>query len=108
MRYLILLVFLPPMLLGIVGFSFTWGKLNAMRQIRGWKPGGTNVSHVVTDKALNPPSTYYLAWSDGDINVRGNHRLNFPKAVWDGFSIGDSIEIVYLENDPKPYHQHGI
>ena len=96
------------MLLGCLGIVFTLGKLDAMNQIRGWKPGGKIVSNIVTDKTMRPPKSYYLAWDDGDVDVPGNHCLNFSKSVWDSYSIGDAIEIVYLVNDPRPYHQQGI
>ena len=50
MRYLLLLIFVPPLLLGLLGAFFTTNKLEQMEQIRGWKPGATVKTGVVRQK----------------------------------------------------------
>ena len=108
MRYLILLIFLPPVLLGCLGGTFTLQKLDGMRQIRGFKAGAAVEKHVVRDKWPQPPRTYWISWTDRSIRTRGNHRLNLPQDIWDRYDVGDEIEIRFLPDRGTPFHRDGI
>lgn len=108
MKYLILLVFIPPLLLGCIGVPFTWQKLEGMKQIRGWKPGATIKTCTVTDKLVVGQYTHWLSWDNGDIRVPGDHRINLPENVANRYEVGSDVDIVYLPNDSSPYHRDGI
>lgn len=107
-RYFILLVFIPPFLLGCAGATFTWQKLSGMRQVRGFMPGATVTPRIISDKWLQPPDTRWISWGEQSIRRRGDHRLNVPASLWESVEIGDEIEIVYLPPSTTPYHREGI
>jgi hypothetical protein len=109
MRYLILLIFLPPICLGILGLVGTSRKLERMKQIRGWEPGATVVPKVIRAKWEDPQSgACWITITDESIHKGGPHRLNLPPEMWDEYAEGDTIEIVYLPDDPTPYQRDGI
>lgn len=109
LRYLLLLIFIPPFLLGLTGVMFTSNKLDRMRQIRGWKPGATVRNQLVHDKwADDENEVYWISLTDKDIRVPGNHRLNLPVEVWDRYQPDAPIEVIYLPGDPSPYHREDI
>jgi hypothetical protein len=108
-RYLLLLIFIPPFLLGLAGVLFTSNKLDRMRQIRGWKPGATIRTQLVHDRWVdNARAAYWISLTDEDIRVPGDHRLNLPPQVWNRYQAGDPIEVVYLPGDLSPYHREDI
>jgi hypothetical protein len=109
MRYLILLIFIPPLLLGLLGTLFTSNKLDRMRQIRGWKPGATVQMKVVTQKYEDPENdACWIGFTNESIQRPGPHRVNLEPAVWDQLEIGNPIELIYLPGDPWPYTRNGI
>jgi hypothetical protein len=109
MRYLLLLIFLPPICLGVLGLVFTSRKLERMKQIRGSEPGATVVAEVVHAKWEDPQSEVcWITITDESIRKGGPHRMNLPPEMWDDYEVGDTIEIVYLPGDPTPYQRDGI
>lgn len=108
MRYLPLLIFIPLLILGLSGASFTANKLHKMRQIRGWEPGAEIQSHTVRDKWKNHATGGWIALSEQSVRAPGDHRLYLPTGVWNRYQVGDSIEVVYLPGDPCPYHREDI
>ncbi len=107
-RYQVLFVFIALLLLGSLGATFTWNKLETMKEIRGFMPGAAIRTVVVRDKWLQPPSSYWISWTDQDIHIPGNHRLNLPESAWNEYEIDDEIEIVFVPGDSKPYYRGGI
>jgi hypothetical protein len=108
MRYLPILLFIPLFILGAVGFSFTANKLDKMRRIRGWKPGAQIQSQTVHDKSRDGPTGGWIALSDRSVHDPGDHRLFLPTEVWNRYEVGDSIEVIYLADDPSPFHREDI
>jgi len=108
-RYLVLLIFIPPFLLGLAGVTFTSNKLQRMRQIRGWEPGATIRTERVHGKWMDPYSgACWVSLTHLDVRDPGNHRLNLPERVWSRYGQGDPIQVVYLPGDSTPYHQEDI
>src|SRR4029453_9853595 len=108
MRYLALIVFIPPLILGALGVSYTSGKLHKMRQIRGWKPGAEVRIHTVHDKWSDHHTGGWVAFSEKSVRTPGDHRLYLPTEVWKRYEIGDPIEVVFISGDPSPYHREDI
>ncbi len=107
-RYQARFGFIALLLLGSFGATFTWNKLETMKEIRGFKPGAASRTFVVRDKWLQPPSSYWISWTDQDIHLAGNHRLNLPESAWDEYEIGDEIEVVFVPGDNHPHYRDGI
>ncbi len=107
-RYQVLFVFIALLLLGSFGATFTWNKLETMKEIRGFKPGAAIRTFVVRDKWLQPPNSYWISWTDQAIHVPGSHRLSLPESAWNEYEIGDEIEVVFVPADNKPYYRDGI
>ncbi len=114
-RFLLLLIFIPPLLLGSAGIAYTSAKLHKMKQIRGWEPGAEFRSVRVLEKANEPPTpnglsaSWWVRWSDeNSIHVPGRHRLNLPYEVWAQLNLGDPIEITFFPDGSGPYHRDGI
>jgi hypothetical protein len=102
-------------LIGIAGFvwltCFTGAKLIKMAQIRGFISGPTPESKVVTAKATEPSTyadVYWIAWNGADIRVPSRNRTNLSKDVWETYTLGDQIEILYFPGDSSPYHRPDI
>ncbi len=98
-----------------LAFGVTAPKLYKMSQIRGWVPGATSRQETITQKwhqtsAEHPRGrdTYWIAWSDVEIRTVGDHRLNVEGDMWDGFEVGDQIDVVRLPGDRWPYTRDGI
>lgn len=109
MRYFLLLIFVPPALLGTAGALFTYNKLERMEQIRGWKPGAEVRMETVRQKYENPDSgTCWVAFTDENIRRVGPHRMNMEREPWSSLNIGDVVEVVYLPGDPERYSRDGI
>src|SRR5438105_2076024 len=107
--YLIPFVFVPPLLLGLVGVIFTLMKLDKMEQIRGLKPGAVIKREVIRQKYEHPESgTCWVAFTDENIRRGGPHRMHLETEKWDRLKIGDEIEVVYVPGDPTPYTRDGI
>jgi hypothetical protein len=108
-KYLFLLLFIPPILLGVVGLRFTLRKLDRMEQIRGWKPGATVRNEVVLQKASDPEKgVYWVAFTDENIRVPGHHRMNLPREQWEKLQLGEPLEVVYVPDDLSPHTRDGI
>jgi hypothetical protein len=109
LKYLLLLLFIPPLLLGVAGLHFTLRKLDRMEQIRGWKPGAVVRSEVVRQMAGDPEDgAYWVAFTDKSVRLPGNHRMNLPPEQWGRLRVGDPVEVVYVPGDPSPYTRDGI
>ena len=106
-RYLILLIFVPPLLLGLAGALFTFNKLERMKQIRGVKPGATPKMQAVLEK-WESDRACWIRIADGDIRRHGPHRLNLESEEWDKLELGEPIEVMYLPDDATPYLRNGI
>src|SRR4051812_12850521 len=101
MKYLVLLVFVPPLVLGIAGLRFTLHKLHRMEQIRGWKPGATVRTEFVRQKFGDAENdAYWIALSDESIRRPGPHRMNLEREDWERLQLGAPLEVVYLPGDP--------
>lgn len=103
-RYLLLIVFLLPFLLGYAGASYTWSKLERMRQIRGFKPGARVETKIVTN-VWEDDKAFWISFSDGIPGVASDEQINLPKHVWQRYGRGDEIEIVFLPGDNSAYHR---
>jgi hypothetical protein len=95
--------------------AVTVPKLDKMAQIKGWLPGGTVQTRVITGKWHQTPEedpdgadTYWIALTAGDIRQPGSHRLTLPADQWASLREGDGIEVVYVPGDPQPYRRDGI
>jgi tetratricopeptide (TPR) repeat protein len=105
------LPFLGIGLLVLLAF-YTGRALVKRAQVRGFVSGAKTELKLVTDKAVLTSSdgedkVYYLAWDSADIKTRGASRIALPKTVWSKYAVGDQVEIVYLDNDTRPYHREG-
>lgn len=86
-------------------------KLVRMARIRGWLPGATVSTEVITQKWDHPSRSgraYWVAWSERDIREVGPHRLNIPQARWERLAIGDTISLVRVGRRSSPYLGDGI
>jgi hypothetical protein len=90
---------------------FTGAKLIKMAQIRGFFRGPTPESKLITAKATEPGSysdVFWIAWNDADIRTPSRNRINLPKHVWESYTVGDHIDILYFPGDLWPYHRDDI
>ncbi len=101
--------------LSISLISVTAPKLYKMFQIKGWVPGGVPLQVTVTSKwhetaeeSLDGRETYWVAWNDGDVKVRGKHRSNMFQDQWRATSIGDKQDIIYIPWEGDTYPKDGI
>jgi hypothetical protein len=109
MRFLLLLIFIPPAILGVSGALFTSNKLERMKQIRGWKPGATVRTEVVRQSYHYPESNaYWVELVDDGTGLTSRQRLYLPRETWEGLQAGSTIEVVYLPGDPWPYTRDSV
>ncbi|HEX8309793.1 MAG TPA: hypothetical protein VF614_00650 [Chthoniobacteraceae bacterium] len=90
---------------------FTGTKLTKMAQIPGFISGPAPETKVITSKTILPGSygdAYWLAWNDVGIRTPSRDRINLPRDVWQSYSRGDRIEVLYFAADPWPYHRMDI
>ncbi len=87
-------------------------KLHSMAQIRGLLEGAASYEFEVTDKkqmaGFLGGEAYWIAWNGADINERSSNRLNLFEEQWVELKKGDRVTIIYLPDDPIPYHRDGI
>jgi hypothetical protein len=113
MRYLLLLLFVPPVVLGATCAGFTTSKLHAMRQIRGELPGAKTERQIITDLWESPAvgtssPGHWVAWNGWDVHKSGSQRAFLAKEAWRRYHRGDAIEIVTVPGDDSPYLRDGI
>ena len=91
--------------------SITGSKLFKMAQIRGFVKGPAPVVKTITGTSIStghPRNSYVLTWDGADPVISGPNRINLPREIWETFQPGDSIEILYFPEDPRPYHRLGL
>ncbi|HEY9062227.1 MAG TPA: hypothetical protein VIO64_17265 [Pseudobacteroides sp.] len=100
---------------GFLALGVTGPKLIKMAQIKGWVTGAEIKVEEITQKWNQTPdihpsgrNTFWISWGNQDISVRGNHRTNVEKEIWDSINIGDKIELVYVPGDTSAYLKDGI
>lgn len=103
MRYLLLVLFLPPMVLGAIGVRFTWRKLDKMEQLRGFKPAEDARTVTVLEKRRELKACW-LRWADGaPITRPGAHRIWLSPERCEQHAVGDQLEVLFFEGDSEPY-----
>lgn len=99
----------------ILAFGITIPKLYKVAQIKQWLPGAITSKQLITQKwhqssEAHPEGrdTYWIAWTEEDIHIAGNHRLNLTYDKWLSLQIADEIKVVYVKGDETPYLHDGI
>lgn len=95
----------------------TTSKLYTMYQLRGQISGAYTVTHSLKQKwddyswnrsSRSMEHTYWVSWTDQDIQQPGPHRINLAYGRWSKLKIGDPIEITYVPRDPDPYLRNDV
>ena len=108
MRYLLLFLFLPPMLLGGAGLRFTLRKLDKMKQIRGFEPAEDLRKVPVLEKVCDRRSCW-IRWSEtASIKKPGAHRFDIPLDASDRYAVGAQVEVLFFAGEGEPYPRETI
>ena len=95
----------------------TTSKLYTMYQLTGRIGGAYTVTHKITQKwddyswnrtTNRNEHTYWVSWTDQNIQEPGSHRINLMFDKWSRLKLGDPIEVTYVPRDPKPYLRNDI
>ncbi|HEY0152050.1 MAG TPA: hypothetical protein VGB92_08640 [Longimicrobium sp.] len=93
----------------------TGPKLHKMAQIRGWLPGGTIDTVVVTDRWHQRPGEagtdhdiYWITWDGADVRRVGPHRLNVAAERFPALTMGSRLEVIRVEGDRDAYLRDDI
>ena len=82
-----------------------------MTLVRGFIGNATDELQTITNKRMLEGTfgkAYWIAWNQSDITQPSANRINIDEEQWNDFSIGDSIPIIQLQDDPIPYYRQGI
>ncbi len=98
-----------------VAVLMTGPKLFGMCQIKGWVPGATVRTELITQKWHEMRSefdeishVYWIAWGRRPIREVGDHRLNLEPEQWEAVRVGDRVEIIRVPGDSWPHTRDGI
>lgn len=97
--------------LAFLALCFATGpRLYASALIHGWLDGAERAEQVITDKWLDQPHRgHWTRWIEiHDLQERSCGRIYMEKDDWEAMNQGDRIEVVYLPDDPQPYHPGGV
>lgn len=93
----------------------TGPKLHKMAQIRGWLPGASTATVVVTDRWHQQPGeagtdhdVYWITWDGGDVRRVGPHRFNVSAEQFPALTVGSSLEVVRVPGDRGSYLRDDI
>lgn len=109
--------YLVGLIICLLFLILTTSKLYTMYQLRGLISGAYTVTYNVKQKwdeySWNRSSremqhTYWVSWTDQDIQQPGLHRTNLVFEKWSRLKIGGPIEITYVPRDPEPYLRNDI
>lgn len=96
-------------------FVFTGQKLYKMAMIRGFIPGAKVEKRIITQKWNQyvrqrklSRNAYWISWTDKSIEEVGNHRVNIHYDDWQKLSVGDSIDLVFIPGDNRPFTKNDI
>lgn len=93
----------------------TGPKLHKMAQIRGWLPGGSIETVVVTDRWHQQPGedgvdhdVYWITWAGADVRRIGTHRLNVTAEQFPALTPGSRLEVIRVPGDRNAYLRDDI
>ena len=109
--------YLVGFIICILFLVLTTSKLYTMYQLRGQISGAFTLNYKVRQKwdeyawdrtSRRMQHTYWVSWTDQDIQQPGSHRINVTYDNWSRLKMDDPIGITYVARDPEPYLRNGI
>jgi hypothetical protein len=90
----------------------TLPKLYKMAQIKGWQPGATVTTRVITDKGVDQGRRglkhYWVSWANHGGALTRADRDNVSPEDWQSMRVGDSVEVVRVPGDDAAYLRNGV
>ena len=87
-------------------------KLYKMAQIKGWQPGATVTTRVITDKGWDQGRRgfkhYWVSWANHGGALTRADRDNVSPEGWQRMRVGDSVEVVRVPGDDAAYLRNGV
>jgi hypothetical protein len=89
----------------------TGPKLYKMAQIKGWQPGATVTTGVITDKGVNQGRygfKHWVSWTNHGGALTRDDRDNVNAEDWESMRVGDRVDVVRVPGDDGAYLRNGV